>query len=308
MKRPLGMALLVLGLVAVGCGGGGDGGGGPTGPPPPGGGNTFTATIDGTAWSSDKNLIMVTGPNPANHQGTLVISGYQASTQRSVQLFLSFIIGPATQPLGVNQGTNPGGTANVLVVTDSWLTPLSGKAGTIQITARTDKRIAGEFNFTADGILPGMTPPTRTITNGKFDITIAAGLPPLPTGVGSTAIANIGGTPWNAATIVGFNGGLGTFSIALDNTLYSISIVPKQPVTAGNLYGIPSQITFQVIQTGTSNSWVATSGPDIGTVAINTFDANRLIANFSVTALPVLNGSGGPLTIIGGAINAHLEN
>jgi hypothetical protein len=311
MKRTFGLGLLVLGLFAVGCGGGGgdDGGGPPTGPGPGGGsGNTFTATIDGTAWKSDTNLISVTGNNPATRQGTLVITGFQTSSMRAVSLFISFIIGPATQPLGVNQGTTPGGTASVIVGTDSWLTPMSGKAGTIKITARTDKRIAGEFNFAADGLLPGMIPPARTVTNGKFDITIDAGLPPLPTGVGSTAIATIGGTPWNAATIVGLHPGPGSFSIALDNTSYSISITPKVVVSAGNAYGIPSQINFQILETGTSNSWAAITGPDIGTFALTTLDANRMIANFSVTGLPALSGGGAPLTIIGGAINAHLEN
>ncbi len=306
MGRIVGSALLVIALLAVGCGGGDDpanpdggGGGG-------GGGNTFTATVDGQAFKADANTIQVTGNNPATRQGTLAISGYQVSTGIGLIVTISFFIGPASQPLGVNPGTNPGGIGMVTIAPDSWTTPFSGAAGFVTLTARTDKRIAGTFDFTAAGALPATVPATRVVTSGAFDITIDAGLPPLPTGVGSTAIATIGGTPWNAATIVGIHPGAGTFSLAADNTAYSISLVPKVPVAAGNAYGIPSQMGITVSRTGTADSWWGGLGADIGTVTITTFDANRLIASFNGT-LPPLAGVG-TLTVTGGAINAYLEN
>jgi len=309
MKRVRILALLVLGLFAVSCGGddsptgtGGGGGGNNSG------GNSFTATIDGQPFKSDANLIQVTGNNPATRQGTLVITGYQTSTGTGINLILSFFIStPAsvTQPLGVNTGTTPGGTCSVIKGSDSWTTPLSGAAGFVTVTERTDKHIKGTFHCSTDGILPATTPPTRSVTNGAFDITIDSGLPPLPTGVGSTAVATLGGTPWNAATVVGLTGGAGSFSTSADNADYSITLSPKVPVSSGNTYNIPSDINITVINKNTTDSWYGGTGADIGTMTINTIAANRLYANFSGT-LPPLSASGS-LLVTGGAINTYLE-
>ena len=296
-SRPV---LLLLLLLTAGCGGSDD----PAGPDGGGGDNTFTATIDGQAWASDTNLIGVSGSASPTRTGTLTLSGYQSSSGRAITLSLSFFIGPASQPLGVNVGTTPGGVGTVLVAADSWLTPLSGAAGFVTLTARTDERIAGTFHFTADA-LAGAVPATRSVTAGAFDITIDAGLPPLPTGVGSTAVATVGGAPWYAATIVGFIPGAGVFSLGADNTAYSISITPKIPVAAGNTYGIPSQMNLTVIRTGTADSWAAITGPDIGTMTITMFTADRMVASFEA-ALPPLNATA-PLTVTGGAINAYMQ-
>lgn len=297
--RALTPALLLLIILTTGCGGG-DGPADPDG----GGDNTFTATIDGQAWASDTNLISVSGSASPTRTGTLALTGYQASSGRSLMLSLSFFIGPASQPLGVNIGTTPGGIGTVTVAANSWLTPLSGAAGFVTLTARTDTRIAGTFHFTADA-LAGAVPATRSVTDGAFDITIDAGLPPLPTGVGSTVVATVGGAPWYAATIVGLNPGAGVFSLGADNTAYSISITPKIPVAAGNAYGIPSQMNLTVIRTGTADSWAAITGPDIGTVTITVFTADRMVASFEA-ALPPLNATA-PLTVADGAINAYLQ-
>lgn len=308
MNRWIGSALLAVVLACVSCGGEdnpagpGDGGGGGGGG---GGGNVFTATIDGQPWKADGNLIFVTGNATPTRQGALLITGSQASSGITLGLNLAFIIGPATQPLGVNAGTTPGGTVTITDSPDVWMTPLNGAAGFVTITARTATRIAGTFHCTA-ATLPPAAAGTRSVTDGKFDITVPAGLPDLPTGVGSTAIASIGGTPWNAATIVGINPGGGTFSVAADNTAYSITLLPKQPVSAGNTYGIPSQMTVQVIRTGTTDSWWGGLGADVGTITITTLAADRLVATFSGN-LVALNASG-PLAVTGGAINAYLEN
>ncbi|MDH4338373.1 MAG: hypothetical protein OEX18_13960 [Candidatus Krumholzibacteria bacterium] len=307
MKRFSGLALLLVALLAVGCGGsdspaGPGGGGGPIG----GGGNSFTATVDGQPFKADVGTIQVTGNTPATRQGTLAISGFQTSTGVGLTLIISFFIGPATQPLGVNTGTNPGGTGSVLMAPDIWMTPLNGHAGFVTVTARTDKRIAGTFNFTSDGILPGIVPASRVVTNGKFDITIDTGLPPLPSGVGSTAIANIGGQPWNAATIVGLHPGAGVFSVNANNTEYSVTLVTSTLVSAGNTYGIPSQMGMTITHVGTTDSWYGGVGADVGSVTISTFDANRLVASFSGTFQPI-GTAVGTLTVTGGAINAYLE-
>jgi hypothetical protein len=126
-------------------------------------------------------------------------------------------------------------------------------------------RIAGTFFFTA-AANQGTTPASTTVTNGAFDITVATGLPDLPTGVGSTSIANLGGTPWNAATVVGTNPGGGVFGYSASNTAYSLTVVPRVPVSAGHTYGVPSQISMTVIQAGGVNSWWGGAGSDVGTL------------------------------------------
>ncbi|HKW15358.1 MAG TPA: hypothetical protein VJS69_12795, partial [Candidatus Krumholzibacteria bacterium] len=154
---------LALGLFAVSCGGGG---GGPAGPGGGGGGggggsNSFTGTIDGASWKSDAALIQITAANNAARQGELVISGYSTSAKRGITLNISFFSGPATQPLGVNPITNPGGTGTVLITPNLWMTPMSGQAGFVTLTARTDKRIAGTFHFGADALVGGTVPASR---------------------------------------------------------------------------------------------------------------------------------------------------
>jgi hypothetical protein len=274
-----------------------DGGGGG------GGGNTFTATIDGVAWQSDTALIQITGSATPTRTGTLMISGFQASTGRSLLLMLSFIIGPATQPLGVNTGTNPGGVGGVTIASDNWLTPLSGKAGFVTITARTDERIAGTFHFTAENDI-GAVPATRAVTSGAFDITLDAGLPPLPTGVGSTSTATFDGTPWNAATIVGIRPGPGVFSVSTATTEYTVVFTSAVPITAPGPYGIGSQVQIQVIETGTTNAWAAVVGPDVGTFTVQSIAEDRVVATFSGN-IPSAGG-GIALAIVGGTVNAHL--
>lgn len=295
--------LSIVSLVIVGCGGSSS----PTGPSDQssgtGTGNVFSAIIDGTAWSSDANHITVTGSTSPTRAGTLVISGYETASGTTLSLTLSFVGGPSTQPLGVNINTTPGGIGMVAAPPASWTTPLDGAAGTITLSKRTSTEIAGTFSFTATASV-GATG-TRNVTAGSFDITMAGGLPAMPTGTGSVVHASIDGTPWNAATIVGSNPGSGIFTLEADNTEYSVTLIPTVPVVAGTTYGIPSQMSLTVIRTGTSNSWAATSGVDVGSVTITTFDAHRLVASFDVTLPP--QTASGSLSMSEGAIDAYLQ-
>jgi len=296
-----------LGLLGLGCGD--DGGNGPSGTDPDDdtGGNTFSATIDGSAWRSDANLVQLTGPaaGAPTREGTLIISGYETSSARSLQLILSFIIGPATQPLGVNTASTPGGMGGIVIAPDLWQTPLSGQAGFVTITDRTDKRIAGTFNFTAEA-LAGATPPMRVVTNGAFDVTIDAGLPPLPTGVGSTSTATLGSTPWNAATIVGIRTGPSVFSVSSATTAYTIVLTTAVPIMTTGPYELGSQIQIQVIEHGTGNGWAAVVGSDTGTFNITHLATDRVIGTFSGD-IPAV-GVGSALAIVSGTVNAYLAN
>lgn len=296
------LATALLAFVVAGCGGDDDGG--PAGPG--GGGNDdgpFRATIDGQPWSADDATVSVTGAPGSTREGLILITGYETATGRAVTLSLAFMGGPSTQPLGVNTGTTPGGLATVLVGSETWVTPFSGAAGFVTLTERTATRIAGTFNFTAAAQNAAM-PATRVVTAGSFDITKATGLPGLPSGVGSTAIATFGGTPWYAATIVGISSGSGVFSLAADNTAYSLTLVPTQPVAAGNTYGIPSQMGLTVTRTGTTDSWWGGLGADVGSITITTLQDDRLVGTFNANLVP-LNAVGG-LAVGGGAINAYL--
>jgi hypothetical protein len=301
--RTVALLLCVPLLMAVGCGGS-DGPSNPGGGGGGGGGNSFTAVIDGVNWASDEAFISVTGISTPTREGMLIITGFEASSGRGLSMGISFFIGPATQPLGVNTGTTPGGTGTVMVTPESWTTPMSGQAGFITLSARTATRVAGTFNYTAEA-LGGAVPAARVVTGGAFDITKDSGLPPLPTGVGSTAIATIGGVPWNAATIVGLSGGGTSFTLAADNTSYSITLSPKQLVSAGNTYGIPSQMGITVLRTGTADSWWGGLGADIGSITITTLTTNRVVATFNGNLVP-LNAVGN-LAVGGGAINAYLQ-
>jgi len=295
MRRAVLGAVLVSGLLGLGCGGDG---GGPAGPGNNnGGGNSFTAVIDGNAWTSSQVSLQLTGDAGNPESSPLVISGYENASGFSVQLFLGFIGGVGSFPLGVNAGSTAGGTAQLVLAPDIWTTPFSGAAGSLEVTERTATRIAGTFAFTADALL-NVLPATRTVTSGAFDLTVSTGLPALPTQVGSTMTATIDGGAWNGATIVALNPGAGTFSVSGSNTAYSFMVTPKQPVAAGNSYGIPSQISLSVIRTGTADSWAAIGGADIGTWTIDSFTAAGMSGSFSGT-IPGLS-VGTPLTIAGG--------
>ncbi|MCB9514336.1 MAG: hypothetical protein R3C71_09220 [Candidatus Krumholzibacteriia bacterium] len=297
MRRSTLCAALLAGLLVMGC----DSGGGPSGPVGPGntGGNSFTAKIDGGSWASRSQTISISG-NPSDPvTSPLTISGIDA-TGRGVQLYLGFISGEGVYPLGVNFVTNAGGTAQVVVPPQGWLTPFSGSAGMVDITTRTATRIAGNFAFVADEVLGG-TPLHRSVTEGAFDITVAAGLPPLPTGTPSALGASLDGTPWNAATVVTASGGGASFSVSASSTEWQLTAVPQVPVSAGNSYAVPSEVSISVIRVGTSDAWTAIGGPDVGSWSIDAFSATGMTGSFSAT-LPK-SGGGAALTLGGGAFD-----
>ena len=262
----------------------------------------MTATLAGQAWAADEFTVAVSGSSTPTRDGALLISGTRLSDGSTIVLSLAFMSGPATQPLGVNPASTPGGLGSVLYASKSWLTPLDGASGFVTITARTATRLAGTFHFTA---AESAGSATLAVTGGAFDVTDEGGLPPLPTGVGSTVIATLGGAPWNAATIAGLGGGTGGFTFSAGSAAYLLVLSPKVPVSAGNTYGIPSQASLQVSRTGTIDAWTGGTGADVGTLTVTALTADRLVASFSGT-LPHLNG-GSALTVTGGAANVFLS-
>lgn len=306
MKRWIRSVFLVVVVVAMACehgdtspvGGDDDNNGG-------GGGDFFRATIAGQPWASDVSLIQVVGSPVQTAQGMLTISGSNSSSPIMLQMNLSFIHAPGTYPLGIDLATTPGGIGQVIDDADSWETWLTGSAGTVTISARTSTRVAGTFNFTATAS-PGTPPGTRPVTAGAFDITVATGLPPLPGREGSTCTANLGGTPWTAATVTGSSSGPGLFSFGATSLEHAISLTTTVPVVAGNTYGIPSDVTIFLQHFDSGGAWNGGAGADVGSVTITTFEAGRLVATFSGT-FPSTN-AGDPLVVTGGAINTFLQD
>jgi hypothetical protein len=261
------------------------------------------ATIDGHN-SDPYRYFRIYRSMGTDWEGSITISaGY--GSDPILDLTLSFISGPGTYPLGVNPETTPGGTAKYNPrFLESWETPLTGASGFVTITARTDKRIAGTFHFTADKTGLGDGPPTISFTNGEFDITCLEDLPPLPTGAGSTFSGTVGDASFNAATVMGINPGFDTFQVDADNLEFDFKLWSKVTVAAGNTYGIPSQIEMRLDERGTPNAWSGGSGPDVGTLTVLSQSADRIVATFTAT-LPSLVGS--PEIAVTGEVDSHLK-
>ncbi len=303
MKRLLTGALLVLALGALSCGGdddpvnpNGNGGGGGGG----GGGKSFSAKIDGASWTANSASISITG-GADPRLGTILITGGDSSG-RGLGLNLSFISDtPSPYPLGVNPGSNAGGTVTLSATTPvigSWTTPLNGDAGTVTITLRTATRIKGTFECTAEPFSGGAASDVE-ITDGEFDITIPGGLPALPTGIGNTMAATVGGESWNAATIVQVGGGA---SFGGMNTKYSVNFVGLVSPGMHNLGTGVGKWGATIIETGTANAWSA-PGDSVGTIFF-VLTPNRMVGLFNGT-FPK-QGGGPDLEIENGSFGVYL--
>ncbi len=292
---------IVFGLVLAACGGGGSGGGGPAGP---GGGTAaFTATIDGQSFAADANTFTVTG-NPGV-PGSLIISGadvVSGSDYRALSLSVSFIGATGAYPIGINIGTTAGGTASVTDVAGStvttWMTSLNGAAGTVTITSLTATRMKGTFSFTADLSPPGPGA-QATVTNGSFDVALPSGFTAVPAGNhGSTLTADLGGTAFNAATVVALGDLVaGAFSGGGQTVATSVSLTTATPITTTGIYAVGPEITISVLDFGSGDSWGSGTGA-IGTVTITAIGGGRVVGTFAALLVP-LGGAAGNLTVTG---------
>lgn len=305
--------LMMLCAAALACGGGGDGGGDgdPTGPGGGGGGgspNRLTATINGTAFNASSEFILagsVAGslPGALSFQGSTIAG----TAGRSLAFALGFITGPGTYPLGVNPGTTPGGTVTYVDGSASWLTPLSGVAGTLTIATLTDTRVTGSFSFAAEPTVGGGA--AVQVTNGSFDVPRSAGfVAAAGEGIGSTLTATIGGAPYVGGTVVGSGGGTSTRIAVASTPTYTITLTVG-PITepgGGPLTGATVPLRrVRIQQTGTTNAWGGNGG-DTGTLTVTSISAGRIAGTFSGT-LQALPGTAGPatLTVTNGTFNVR---
>jgi len=292
------IAVLLLSLFAPGCGDDDD----PSGPGPAT--NEMSANVDGQSWQADQSAITVQGNANSPFLGTLSIAGTElGGTNENITLVLSFVSGPGTYPLGVNILTNAGGTGAYTQAPSTFITTLTGEAGVVTITTRTNTRIAGTFSFEATEI---SGPGTVNVTNGKFDITVEGGLPALPTGSGSVMSANLDGDFWNASTILSNRQSANQFNLVVTNTEYSMTMTSVVDILAGNIYGIPGQIQLTINRFGTIDSWQAQAGPNVATVSIIESTEGQLVGSFS-GSIPQISGGTTALAISDGQFNVFFQ-
>lgn len=297
---------VACGVILAACGGGSGGALGPGG----GGSAAFSATINGQAWAADTLGFTITG-NPGT-PGSLIISGVEVVTPtnyKSLSLAVSFIGATGQYPIGINIGTTPGGTASSVVVSGAtvttYMTPLSGAAGTVTITSLTATRMKGTFSFTAD---PSPGPgASLTVTNGSFDIALPSGFTAVPpANHGSTLTASLGATPFNAATVTGLGDlALGSFVVGGQSTVHSLNIVTTSPITAPGAYTLGSGVTISVIDFQTTDSWATLAGAS-GTVTVTSVGNGRVAGTFDAVLVP-MGSTVGNLTITNGSFDIRVD-
>ncbi len=170
--RPL-FALAAVAALTVACGGGNTPTS-PTLPPSLGGALSFTtlsrgtvrATVDGMPWES-ANATAVVGSSVAGFPPLMSLT----AVPRASNVFFS-ISGPAAEGTHVSNSSTFVSFGLTQDFANRWLVSpfITDTSGTLTITAATPTRVAGTFSFTAGAPTPGLTPATRTVTNGSFDL------------------------------------------------------------------------------------------------------------------------------------------
>jgi len=312
LARPLLAARAALALGAFGCGS-------DTGPTSvAAGGGSFSASIDGSAWTADVSNAEARHAQP----GKYVLSGTKITGTSSLGLEIDLynIAGPGTYPLGVGDKVF-GGIGWVIAAEPPtyWLTPNSGASGTVTIATLTSSRIAGSFSYNAPAYtVIGNATGTRAVTNGTFDlpIRITGTVGAVATNAGGKMSAVIGGSPWNAANVNVTTGN--ALKIAGDNSSYLVGI-NLTSVTGPGSYALamsPARILTvsgpSTNPTGLNCCWggwvnvadtVATLA-DVGSVNITQFGNGRIVGTFGAVLAGIPNTlAKGQLVIANGSFD-----
>jgi hypothetical protein len=294
---------------AAACGGGGDGG---TGPGGGGGGSAaFTAKIDGVAWTTDAARLQVL-PGSVGIPGSLLITGTKVNGSKvvSIQLILGYVRFPAIYPLGVNQGTTPGGTATIIeqdgANVETRMTPLDGESGNVTVVSNDGSHIKGTFTFVAQPLLGSSLVGNRTITEGTFDLDLPAGFTvPGNVNFGSDIMADLNGDRFYGATVLAL-GANGAFSFGGTTTTLSLQIINTTVVNAPTTLNLLNGVRITVVDFTNGHSWGGSSG-DVGSVHFAGVGA-RINGEFSGTLQPNTgSGAAGTLTIANGSFNMRVD-
>ncbi len=287
------------------CGGDGDGGNGPGGGG--GGSGSFAARIDGVAWATDAARLQII-PGSVGIPGSIVITGTKVNGTKatSISISLGFVRFPGNYPLGVNNGTTPGGLATIIEqdgsTVETRMTPLDGESGFFVVTSNDGSRIKGTFTFVAQPIPGVILAGNRTITEGTFDIELPAGFTEVGTvDYGSDIHADLNGDHFNGATVTGL-GANGVVAMGALTTTLNLQILNTTPVTVnGTSLTLLNGVRITVIDLATGHSWGGISG-DVGSVLYSGMSAERTNGTFSGTLQPnAASGATGVLTITGGS-------
>jgi hypothetical protein len=194
----------------------------------------------------------------------------------------------------------------------TWLTPFSGAAGTITITALTTTRIAGTFSFTATASAGGATG-NKVVTNGEFDSPLNKESPiaVLTDSMGSELNASLNGQAWNGAIVSGQTTATHLSLLAINNT-QSLTMTIPRPSGPG---------TYQLSNNSGSILWavdpnaVAPAGArccygiagDVGTLIITSMTTTRIKGTFSASLRPQPGTAAtGTLTVANGTFDIGL--
>jgi hypothetical protein len=122
---------------------------------------TFSATINGTAWSAIGKVI-VTRPTSTS----IVLS----TTSTTYGMILTLLNVTAPRIVALTTNVSDGSVATVANSGGmGWVTGKKVGTGTVTITTLTANHVAGTFTFDADGVTN--TTATLQVRNGTFDVT-----------------------------------------------------------------------------------------------------------------------------------------
>lgn len=130
---------------------------------------TMSATVDGAPWTPAA-ASATTGTFNGAPAGAAISGMAAGPAPFAPGLFLSI-----SAPLAVGTYTLNGSTIVNFSVMDGFTLRWSadpfrsGGSGTLTLTTATTTRLVGTFSFTAVATAAGMSPETRTVTNGVFD-------------------------------------------------------------------------------------------------------------------------------------------
>jgi hypothetical protein len=257
----------------------------------------FTADVDGQAWAAEPvGVTARAGGGP----GFVVVTGSQTAggAVRNLSISLNDITAPGTYALGVGpgvyggrgsvgEGTGSGGNSNV------WETPLSGVAGSIEITA-IGPRLVATFAYETVADKRNMVGGKRSVTNGKIDLPLMGALPAVPENQGARLSAVLNGTRYNAWAVSAFlmdiTGGPG---VRLDSHSSENAVsINLSAVSAPGTFTSSNGNPVRAISVGTNGGdashccWGASATNDTITVIITSLSPARVKGTFTGTLQP----------------------